>query len=250
MKRTSLITAAAIVLIANAFALIHARNNRSGSVETDITLTERELPVSYNSNDEDSGVSLDLRWTSPGWRTWLDQKKLQEIGFDTTVGPSDDKAPEFYRRQRSRRAFVALEFDGPAWRQHLDDVQRQIRERPELAQSYLPANLESESRLIVMDASDDALRLRARHPNRNTVVIIPAMVGIVLDAGQKLPWKPAQLTGSIQEVPTSIHVPRPFADSFERLPRGRRAAKYQVHLRFGPSFEPWIVGVEFPPSAR
>ena len=43
MKRTSLLAAAAIVLIANTFALVHAARNRSGSPESDVTLTQREL---------------------------------------------------------------------------------------------------------------------------------------------------------------------------------------------------------------
>jgi len=128
MKRASLLAAAAIVLVANMFALVHAWRNRSGSIETNITLTERELPLSYNLNEDDTGVSLDLRWlglvrASFGWERpalWLDQKALQELGFDTSVAPSDDKAIEFYQRQRARRAFVALEYDGPAWRKHLE----------------------------------------------------------------------------------------------------------------------------------
>ena len=46
MKHTSLLAAALIVLIANTFALAHAWRNRSGAMTTDITLTERELPLS------------------------------------------------------------------------------------------------------------------------------------------------------------------------------------------------------------
>src|SRR5947208_1783831 len=122
MKRASLLLAAAIVVVANAFALVHAWRNRSGPIQTDITLTERELPVSYRWNEDESGVALDLRWLNPAWASfgweraalWLDQKALQELGFETSVAPSDEKAFEFYQRQRARRAFVALEYDGPA----------------------------------------------------------------------------------------------------------------------------------------
>ena len=65
MKRASLLAAAAILVVANTFALVHAWRNRSGSIETDITLTERELPMSYNLNEDNTGVSLDLRWMYP-----------------------------------------------------------------------------------------------------------------------------------------------------------------------------------------
>jgi hypothetical protein len=262
MKRAGLLAAAAIVLIANAFGLMHAWRNRSGPVETDITLTERELPLSHTSNDEDSEVALDLRWLDPalwryGWESparWLDQKTLRELGFDTTVAPSDDKASEFYQRQRARRAFVALEYDGPARRKYLDRVERQVMEHPGMSQSNVAANpAETETRLFVMDASTDAARLRARNPDRNSVIIVPAVVRIVVEpflpANQNSPSRPALLSGSVQEIPSSIHVPAPFSDAFQRLPGNRHSAKYRVHLRYGASFEPWIVGVEFFTSA-
>ena len=60
MKHASLIAAAALVLLANAFALIHASLNRSGEIEADMVLTEREL-TNY-ADPDDSGVSLTLRW--------------------------------------------------------------------------------------------------------------------------------------------------------------------------------------------
>ena len=99
MKRTSLLAAAAIVLVANAFALAHAWRNRSGAVTADITLTERELPLAYNSDDDDSGVAFNLRWTDPqGFiyaaydpSPWLDQNHLQELGFDISLAPSDQR---------------------------------------------------------------------------------------------------------------------------------------------------------------
>ena len=233
MKHATLLAAVAIVLVANLFGLVHAWRNRSGPLEADITLTERELPLAYRSNDEDSGVGLDLRWSDPGrvlfprgdFASWLDQEKLQELGFDTGVAPSADKAAEFYQRQRARRAFVALEYDGPTWREHFENV------RP------------SESRLTAVDASTDAARLRARHPDRSMVIIVPAVLRIAV-----WPSRPASVRGSVELASSSIHVPRPFSDGFRRLREDRRAAIYRVHLRYGASLEPWIVGVEFPAS--
>jgi hypothetical protein len=257
MKPASLLTAVAIVLVANAFTLIHAWKNRAGPVDSDITLTERELPLPYKSNKEDSGVAFDLRWMDPAWElpgwerpaSWLDQTKLQELGFDTSGPLSDDRAAEFYQRQRARRAFVALEYDGPAWRKHLEQA-----ERAEVSQSNVPVHLhESETHLVVIDASADASRLRARHPDRNSVMILPAVVRIVVepssDANRGRPSRPARLSGWVQEIPRSIHVPRPFSDAFQRLPEDRRNVKYRVHLRYGASLEPWVVGVEFPAPA-
>ncbi len=259
MKRASLFAAAGIVLIANAFALAHAWRNRAGAVDADLTLTERELQHSYQSNEDDSEVALNLRWNNPelSWpwerqMSWLDEKTLRELGFDTSVPPSKDAAPEFYQRQRPLRVFVALEYDGPAWRKWMDDLERKAQEHPELPQANLPKNLrESASRLVAIDASSDATRLRAHYPDRGSVIVVPAVIRIAVEPYdiavlQNRPRKSPHLVGMIQDIPSSIHVPLPFSYAFRRLPGDRHTAKYRVHLRFGASLEPWIVGVEHP----
>lgn len=133
MKRASLVAAAVVVLLANAFALLHAWRNRSGPVEADITLTNREMSKSYDTNDENSGVALNLHWIDKQWRMvsfpsqWLDQKILQEVGFDTSVAPSDKAASDYYARQRTRSAFVALEYNGPNWNKWIDEAEQQAQ---------------------------------------------------------------------------------------------------------------------------
>ncbi len=263
MKRASLLAAAAIIVVANAFALVHAWRNRSGPIQAEITLTERELPISYSLNEDDSGVSLDLRWLDPAWASfgwerpalWLDQKALQELGFDTSVAPSADKAIEFYQRQRARRVFVALEYDGPAWRTHLEEAERQGQQRAELSHVNIPPHShDAETHLVAIDASTDAVQLRARHPDRSFIIIVPAVVRIAVEpflpASGGRPSRVARLSGSVQEIPSSIHVPRPFSDAFRSLPKDRSKVRYRVHVRYGASYEPWIIGVEFntPPS--
>jgi len=253
MKRTSLLAAAAVVLVANTFALAHAWRNRSGAVTTDITLTERELPLAYNSDNDDSGVAFNLRWTDPqGFiyaaydpAPWLDQNHLQELGFDTSLAPSDHDAYDYYLRQRPRRGFVALEYDGLSWQKWIDDVEAQAKKQSLVAPYMTQANSrEAATRLLVIDSSSDPVRLRARHPDRGSVIIVPAVIRI--GAQPRDARGPARFVGSIQEIPSLIHVPRPFSDSFQRSRGGNNRATYRVHLRYGASLEPWIVGVEFP----
>ena len=43
MKKATFIAAGSIIVIANAFALIHAVRNRLGSPEAEVTLTQKEL---------------------------------------------------------------------------------------------------------------------------------------------------------------------------------------------------------------
>jgi hypothetical protein len=251
MRRESLFGAAAVVLVANVFTLAHAWRNRSGPVEADVTLTQRELERPYNFNADDSEVALNLRWNPQSrWfgelqEPWLDQKVLRELGFDTSVSPSSDGAPGFYQRQRPRRAFVALEYDGPAWRKWLDSIQQQIREHPELPIGNQP---ESATHLIAIDAGSNALQLRAEHPDRGSVIIVPAVVRIAVQpyylGRQNRSRTPPRLVGFIQDVPSSIHIPQPFSNGFQLLPAGRNSTPYRVQLRYGESLEPWVVGVE------
>ena len=170
---------------------------------------------------------------------------LQELGFDTRVAPSDKGAFEFYQRQRARRAFLALEFDGPSWRQWLSEVEHRAQAglRPYSPELKLP---ETSSRLVAIDASSDATRLRARHPDRGSVVVIPAVIRIEVDPQSAN--NPGRLYGLIDEIPSSIHVPLPFSDAFRRLAGSRKSAIYRVHLRYGTLLEPWIVGADFGPA--
>lgn len=256
MKRASLLAAAAIVLLANASALFHAWRNRSGPVESDITVTERELSQFYNyANDDDSGVALTLRFTDPqqpvyrrsNLAPWLDSKVLRELGFDTSIPASDSGASEFYQRQRARRAFVALEYDGPAWNKWKDDFQRQARPQFSLPAYSGSLNLlEASPRLVTIDVSSDAAPLRARHPDRNSVLIVPAVIRIGV---QPRGVQEQILYEWIQEIPSSIHVPLPFSAGFRLQLKGRENAKYRIHVRYGALLEPWIVGVDLSPPA-
>ena len=252
MKYASLLAAVALVLVANAIALVHAARNRSGPVDAEVTLTDREL--SYHRDQDDSSVALRLRWVDPGGRfyapeltpedvasaIWLDQSKLQELGFECSVAPSDRKASSFYSRQSARTGFAALEYDGASWQSWLEKMKPDYRGIPQ-------------SRLMVIDAGRDAAALRSRHPDRRRVLIVPAIVRISLVHAQRAAVgreaRPARLTGYVQDVPSLIHVPQPFNGGIRDLRQTVRDQKsetplYRVRLRYGSLLEPWVTGVE------
>jgi hypothetical protein len=268
MKGGSLVAAISVILIANALALIHAVRNRAGSPEAEVTLTQKELQyLNRAPSDDDSGVSLILKWTDPDRFPFpqmdssgnsLDQQKLESLGFDCSVKPEGADAPRFYERQRPRRAYVALEYDGPAWQAWFAAYGLVIREQQtgnRIYNNLTESGLNGSSHLVTIDADLDAGKLRARHPDRASVVILPAVVGITIvnfpyPGMPRNPGRPARLRGNIREMSTSIHIARPFSDAFRRLglPRSatpRRDLLYRVHLRYGASLEPWVTGVEF-----
>lgn len=238
MKSLSLWAAVGTVLIANVFALLHARSNRTETAMTDIVLTQREVQRPF-SDSEDSGVTLNLQWNRADM-SWLDAPALGELGFDTSMAPSDHRAQEFYSRQRARRAFIALEYDGPAWRGWLEREPRSYDDPREIT-----------THLMAIDSASDPVRLRARHPDRSSVIIVPAVTSIFVNTPyEDHHRKPPRLSGAIVDIPLSIHVPLPFSEILHRQMADDKDAKYAIHLRYGASYEPWITAIDLPAPAN
>jgi hypothetical protein len=211
-------------------------------------------------------VALNLEWNDPGnfpWPTdakapesWLDRAALQKLGFDCRVDPSSPAAERFYQRQRRRRVFVALEYDGAAWRSWMESYEHALAEQRAKRQFVVGYDGSSRSHLMVVDADLDSSRLRGRHPDRTAYLIVPAVVSVRLETfpdheAKGNPKRPARVVGNIQQIPSSIRVPRPFSDGFRHLKPEQRAngnyreGSYRVRLCYGALLEPWITGVEF-----
>lgn len=261
MIRPLTVTAALLVVLTNLAALgLGALNRRS--VESDIVLTERELRLV----DEGSAVSLRLNWLPPGPAA-LTGDMVEGAGFATAVPPSDPRAEEYYSRQLQRAAFVALEFDGEAWARYREALKRQppgtpgppgttpVPEPPQ--DRTAPAqNIEGHTRLFAVDVDADAVRLRSRHPDRHRYVIAGARVDVRL----ALSGVHRVATLSIRSIePPTINVPRPFSDRLKQLASVAESAyadsidaspRYDVHLRYGRFYEPWIVDVQPRSSSR
>lgn len=257
MKSWSFAAAAGIVAFSNAFLLAHVLYNRLGAPDADVVLTQRELSYLHpTANDDDSGVSLLLLWSdridlpSPDRQNapdWLDCPVLAKLGFDCSVAASAPHADQFYERQRARRGYVALEFEGPVWRAWHEAYERSVAEqkaegKPEAAIAREPIG----SHLIAVDADASPGPLRARHPDRSQVIILPAIIGVTVrpytyqDCGLA-----SRVVGHIQEIPVSIYVPQPFSGEFTRhSPHGTIDRGYRVHLRYGALLEPWVTAVE------
>jgi hypothetical protein len=230
VKNGSLAAAAAVVVVANGFALLHAARNRMGQPDATITLTEREL--SRVRTDDDSGISLMLNFQDPNgtWygetlqrEAWLNRAKLSTLGFDCGMDPTDKRADRFYERQVPRTGFVALDYNGSADR------------APGLRGNTL-------SRLVAIDAATDAAQLRARYPDRHSIPILPAVIRISFrEAVPNKGWQP-QIIGSIDNVPRSIHVPRPFSSGLRTSPI-TNPPPYRVNVTFGSALDPWVTNL-------
>jgi hypothetical protein len=289
MKKHGLILAIALILLTNVVVLAGVAYNRSGEPDATVTLTERELHWQNNRSwvdREDSGLYLKLKLNMSGhnrydWKhkkdTWLNQQKLEELGFDTTFPLEDIKASRYYSHQLPRQAYVVLEFDGDSYQNWLKAQKKQIevlkQDLLEEKKSAKKKNLEniirdnerllvSASHLVAIDAGRDASKLRDQYTDRSKFIITPAVFRISL---QFVPNKknPHISTGPYLSgwlyrisIPT-IHVNSDYRSFFISdikshtkiyLPRNKPLSdlepRYQVTLNYGKRYEPWIADVK------
>lgn len=230
MKRyATLFAAAALVLIADAFALMHAARNRSGPIDADITLTEKEL--AWFPSSDNSGVLLSLQTYQDFNATpAIGRDGLARLGFDVSMDPAAPKAYEFYNRQGQRLIWAVLE----------------LREATPIDAQGKP--VEHASRLTPVDGGPDPASLRNRYPDRAGYLILPARVRAEIRPEYRQPvHRPAQVYGYVWGFPSGVHVPKPWSDVFSAQ-RNRGLSAYRVRLQTGGLFEPMVAGVEFAPA--
>jgi uncharacterized protein DUF4824 len=287
MRRLGPGLALALLLLANAVVFLGVIQNRRGEPEAMLTLTERELPAAAGGQ-ENSGLSLRLVWYPPfapgegedwwsGSLPWLDRERLQALGFDCSVPPTDPRAEIHYRRALPRVRYAALEFEGPPWQAWLDGERTEIERlrRDVTAGQEAARTLEfrerrfaaaqvSRSRLTLVDLGSDPAALRRQHPDRRRTAIVPAVVRLRLErpwnARTRTPGEP-RLRGDIQEILVSeINVPRSLRPPLDTLlrrderartmrgpgfgaPGEPRPPRYEATLFYGHRLEPWLIGV-------
>jgi hypothetical protein len=272
--------AAAIVLVVavNALVLVRVAANRRGDPDASLTLTEREMPIAFVSpTSESSGVSLQLNvehfvpWSSGRYTrdleldplAWLDADKLAALGFDVRLPKSGEDAEILMQRQVPRHAYAVIEHRGRAF----DAYRRRLAERFGLVgldledAKPIPASngsdrasaereLRNGSRLFIVDVGRDPAALRQRYPDRNSYLIAPAKVRAFLDRDP--PWTNCEspscrVRGSVLLLIDEVIVPRRLQGKLPEVPRlasyrwsGEHAPRYEVVLRAGKRYEPWI----------
>jgi hypothetical protein len=238
MTRAAIALLLAAPILITVAAVGRAQVNRADG-RSPIVLTQREVRLTPRDDDSSAAV-LSLAWTEGDQRTtWATRDKLRELGFDVSVHPDDLGAEAHYARQLQRDVFVAFELNGPAWQNVLA-----ARERSEVAGQPVPADglRGAGSRLVAVDADRDGAALAARYPNAATHLITRA---VMRPSRVKPPSEPAYLYGTIVNIlPRSIYVPEPWASQLPRRQFEANQAGYTVSVRYGRSWEPWVVRVE------
>jgi len=266
-RQKALVIGTSIIVLTNAIALAGVAYNRSGTADSRLQLSERELSYNIYQREDNSGMAVSLLWkvlskdilsaprkdSSYDWYNysheahWLDDAKMTELGFD--VGAPAYRAPGVYSYKplKDREVFLVLEFNGPAYATYVkqsilhataqgskDEAVRQIKEAQD-----------ESSRLFVIDAGRDAETLRRRYPNRSMYIIAKGVVGAHWQGtGDKV-----ELNAYVNRLSvSSLHVPKPHDAVFSGYNAGSAVKlHYLVDVDYGKRHEPWITSVNITP---
>lgn len=271
-----LIAGVALILVANAIALVGVAYNRSDEPESHLRLTEREASLPWRTYEsENSGIALALRWRvldrKPDRRVepayyysgiapaWLDQDKLRALGFDVSKSAGAPDSALYYEKLLSKEVLLVLEYDGPAYQSMLErasehargeaalaaanPAKEEFKRRADAAKADLLLEERLNSRLFVVDAGLDAAALRARYPDRSHYAILRGHIrpGIVGASAKR------HLAGYVTNLSVgTVHVPFAYREVFEPLLKTARqepnqnGPRYELSLAVGRRFEPWI----------
>jgi hypothetical protein len=223
-----------------------AANGRAARGPT--VLTDRDVLLSVR-NDDRAIAEVFLGWSEPAGLpgAWVSPDSLRSLGFDVSVDPSDPGAATSDRRPLSRRAFVAFEIDGPAWRAIL--AERGSPEPPPDIASGGARMSGPTPRLVPVDVDLDADVLAARYQNPQTHLIAAAVIAV---RRFERPGGAPYLGGVVLNLdPRRIQVPVEHSAS---LPVRRiiesPASAFTVSLMYGRRWEPWVVDVSRGETSR
>ena len=242
MRRALIWIAAGVVVVANAWALLAAWQNRRDPRGGTVELTERELrlvPMPGESTVTLLGLEWDVLSDKPqdkGPPHWLDEKKLAELGFDCAMPVTSPIARQHYGSMSAAPVFLVLEYQGGAWRQ-------------------AQAQRKTTTRLFVVDAGREARRLRERYPEPARHILARGVVRPFLqerEGPDDTPLAVPRLRGWVQTVlPDQVFVPLPHSRVLAKFRSndlsGReepeREPRFAVTVSWGSNYEPWVSAV-------
>lgn len=167
-------------------------------------------------------------------RNWLTDDRLREIGFVFDVMPGAPEAEDAYRRALPRLAWVAFEYNGPAWR----EIERQRALAAEHA-DHRHGGAPEPSRLVPVDAAADAETLTGRYPTDH----------LIMRASIELVYVPPSRNGPIvygrirHLIPPTVSVPRALRPPLTGLGPTFGAPRFQVEIAVGRWGIPYVAAV-------
>lgn len=271
-RTRALLAGGSLIVLVNALILGGAAYNRSGEADSRLQLSERELYPPYSrswSFHENGHAPLGLFWrvlpakdkdyagvhNFGGTPAWLDENKLQALGFQLPAATSSEKN---WRSHRQRDVILVLEYDGPTYQQALTRARaaqaeesqllatnpgkKEFVQRSNAAQKWLESEENENSRLFVVDAGLDAATLRARYAARDRYLLARGQVSAYLQSSGDPP-RPT-LHGRINRLSIQeISVPVEWQPALRTQPDQHNRPRFQATLAVGKRLEPWLLEV-------
>jgi hypothetical protein len=232
--------AAAVVLLANAWAWVSVRQNRKDAFGGTIELTENELRLPRPAGDS-TVIRLELEWSarkdgrgderSPDW---LSTATLIELGIDCRVPGTDPDARGYYSSRLPVEVCLVLEYRAAS----------------------------SGTRLLVVDAGRDAHRLREQYADPIRYIIARGVMRCYLQRYEDTAEGTIRLErprprGRIEILVPDIYVPQPYSKVLQELrsradrDRDERPGppRFAVKVAWGVRLEPWVQEVRLLPAA-
>ena len=267
-----LMVAIVTVVVADLAMLAGVRVDRSSDDIVFVTLDERELRL---ERPEDGSSTLRLRFegvdVGPHWTTgdqlrrtgWIGPETLAALGFDLSIPAGDARAAQHYQSALSRPAVVAFDVGTDAWDRRLAEWRERRRAQDVIAggvvrqgepEASIADVAAGASRLVPIDVASDAAALRGKYRHRAATLVLPVVVALRFDRGERVHSR-TEVLGAVTEVlPRAIVVPARFLPVVKALetttappPRAdvpgvlAHAPRYDVTIAIGPALRPWIV---------
>ena len=248
-----------LIIITNIFILVGVSSNRS-EITSSVVLTERELQMPYYSNEENSGVSLSIKWrvldknqkASNHYNkqaSWLDKNKLEELGFNIQKITKQKN----YKPSPKKEVLLVLEYDGKSYQKALKQVKQNLLDKEEKgkkreikdAKKALHVEQNSASRLFVIDVDKNYNTLRNRYHDSSKYIIIKGIIKAYYNLNTK------DLYGYIDNISvTSLHVELKYRQLLSKITKNKvlkynsdAKPRYTVKVEYGSRYEPWINSV-------
>ena len=274
-----LIAGLVIIVLTNVVALAGVAYNRSGDPDAQVTLSEREVFLSYHYGFErdNKGVrlSLDCRveaiqfdyaygnqncWGNP---EWLDKNKLLALGFE--AHPYEKlKNYRAYDKSLPKEVYLVLELNGDSYLRALAGAeafltdeqalltnnpgQEEFIRRVNQAQEKLEAEQRYNSRLFAIDAGIDRNELRNIYGDRDRYMIVKASIKPEWRYENKERiWRGRIVNLLVQSINVPLTHQVALADfKRQRWQRkdSRRDRRYEISIAYGKRAEPWMTNVE------
>lgn len=271
------IVAFLVLAITNIFVLTGVNLNRSGEPTSHTILTQRELrePHIYYLNKDNNAIFLrfDYRYDRDNW---LNEEGLEKLGFDIE-GYRNSKDQKLFM---SKEVFIVLENDGDAYQESLKRAEERVIEKEllynkdlnnevlkhqmiQLKKELLSEQL-SKSRLFAIDAGLSYEKIRQKYDNIRKYIIVKGVIWPIYYP--KFDNVPDRFYAFIEKLSIpKLYIPlkhskwiRELSDKIEKernvyaylldydygFSKFNKKPGYQVELKYGKHYEPWVVSVD------